>query len=71
MPPLPKKKHSRSRTRRSRAHMGKTRIQLSKCPACPTFVRPHHACPKCGIYKDNYYVDSPVVEKKVVDFITK
>ena len=74
MAPLPKKKHSRARTRRARAHMGKSRIQLVRCSACPgphNLMKPHHACPKCGIYKDNYYVDPPVMEKKVNDFITK
>ena len=74
MAQLPKKKHSRSRTRRSRAHMGKSRILLITCPACPAphnLMKPHHACPKCGFYKDNYYMDPGTVEKKVIDFISK
>ena len=71
MAPLPKKKHSRSRTRRARAHMGVKPIQLVKCPACPVMIRPHHACPKCGIYKDQYYVDAPTSETTQVNFATK
>ena len=74
MAPLPKKKHSRSRTRRARAHMGKSRVLLVTCPACPAphnLMKPHHACPKCGFYKDNYYLDTGTVEKKAIDFISK
>ena len=71
MAPLPKKKLSKARTRRGRAHMGLKSPQLVKCPACPVLIRPHHACPKCGIYKTEYYIDSPTLEKKQVNFATK
>jgi large subunit ribosomal protein L32 len=51
--------------------MGVKAPQLIKCPACPTMIRPHHACPKCGIYKGQYYVNAPTSETKQVNFATK
>lgn len=54
MAPLPKKKHSRSRTRRKRAHRGLTQINLIKCPACPEKTLPHRACSSCGHYRGRY-----------------
>lgn len=54
MAPLPKKKHSRSRTRKKRAHQGLTRISLIKCPACPERTLPHRACSHCGHYRGRY-----------------
>ena len=51
--------------------MGIKQPQLVKCPACPTLIKPHHACPKCGIYRKEYYVDAPTQEKKQIDFATK
>jgi large subunit ribosomal protein L32 len=71
MAPLPKKKHSKSRTKRARAHFGLKAPQLSKCPSCPTLIRPHRACPKCGIYKGEYYVDTATFEAKKVNLATK
>ena len=54
--------------------MGKSRVLLVTCPACPAphnLMKPHHACPKCGFYKDNYYLDPGTMEKKAIDFISK
>ena len=54
MAPLPKKKHSRSRTRKKRTHQGLTKISLIKCPACPEKTLPHRACSSCGHYRGRY-----------------
>ena len=47
---LPKRKHSRSRTRNKRAHWKLTAPNISRCPQCHEFRMPHHACPSCGYY---------------------
>ncbi len=51
MPPLPKRKRSKSRVGTNRAHQHKTLISLVKCPRCPDQMKPHHVCPSCGYYR--------------------
>lgn len=57
--PVPKKKTSKARTtRRYKAFQNRARvrlseaIQLTECSKCQAAVRLHHACPKCGTYRD-------------------
>jgi len=50
---VPKKKHSRARRDRRRAHWkakGKG-LTLVECPRCHESKRPHHICANCGYYK--------------------
>ena len=54
MAPLPKKKHSRARTRKKRTHQSLTKINLIKCPACPEKTLSHRACSSCGHYRGRY-----------------
>jgi len=51
MPPLPKKKHSRTRRDRRRAHDALQPKNLTQCSNCGEMCLPHRACPKCGYYK--------------------
>lgn len=51
MPPLPKKKTSRSRRRRRQMHLAATVSALVACPQCRSPRPPHHACPICGTYR--------------------
>lgn len=51
MPPLPKKKTSRSRVRRRRMHLTATVSSLVVCPQCRSPRLPHHVCPVCGTYR--------------------
>ena len=48
--PLPKRRHSNTRTNNRRAHDALTRIQLSSCKNCGEVKRPHTVCPNCGYY---------------------
>ena len=49
--PNPKRRHSKSRTGKRRAHDHLTAPALSECPNCHERKLPHRACAKCGYYK--------------------
>jgi large subunit ribosomal protein L32 len=49
--PNPKRRHSKARTSRRRAHDYLTSASLAECPNCHENKLPHRACPKCGYYK--------------------
>jgi len=53
MAPVPKKKHSKGRTKRRRyAVTKKSKMpNFSLCPSCKKPKLPHVACPSCGHYK--------------------
>ncbi len=48
---VPKRRHSRSRTRKRRSHDFLTRPSVGKCPECGEPKMPHMLCGGCGIYK--------------------
>lgn len=47
----PKRRHSKARTKRRRAHDALKPPSLSKCPKCHEDKQPHRVCPHCGYYK--------------------
>ncbi len=49
--PNPKRRHSKSRTAKRRAHDALSAHSLSECPNCHERKMPHRICPKCGYYK--------------------
>ncbi|MDE2059792.1 MAG: 50S ribosomal protein L32 [candidate division NC10 bacterium] len=49
--PLPKRRHSNTRTRTRRSHHALTPPALSECPNCHERKLPHRACPACGYYR--------------------
>jgi large subunit ribosomal protein L32 len=49
--PNPKRRHSKARKNKRRAHDHLTAPLLSECPHCHEMKLPHRACPKCGYYK--------------------
>jgi large subunit ribosomal protein L32 len=51
MTPLPKRKHSRGRTRRRRSHDALTAVKLVECPSCHAMRLSHTVCPSCGHYR--------------------
>ena len=51
MPPLPKRKRSKSRVGTHRAHQHRTLAPLVECPRCREAMKPHHACASCGFYR--------------------
>jgi large subunit ribosomal protein L32 len=48
---VPKKKMSRSRSRRRKAQWKLNRPGSSTCPQCHSPKLPHRACPNCGTYR--------------------
>ena len=46
----PKRRHSKARTGKRRAHDFLTRHSLSECPNCHERKLPHRVCLKCGYY---------------------
>ena len=57
MTPLPKRKISKGRRDRRRAHDALKARNLVACPNCGEMRLPHHVCPSCGYYKGREVVD--------------
>ena len=51
MPPLPKRKRSKSRQGTNSAHRQITLPTLTECQHCHAPVKPHMVCPSCGYYR--------------------
>jgi large subunit ribosomal protein L32 len=51
MTPLPKRKISKGRRDRRRAHDALKARNLVQCTNCGEMHLPHHVCPQCGFYK--------------------
>ena len=51
MTPLPKRKHSKGRRDRRRAHDALTARNTIVCSNCGEMRLPHTVCPNCGFYK--------------------
>ncbi len=57
MGPLPKRKVSRSRRNRRRAHDSLTLNHLIVCEGCGEYHLAHHVCAKCGTYRGETVVE--------------
>ncbi|HEX9427082.1 MAG TPA: 50S ribosomal protein L32 [Candidatus Polarisedimenticolia bacterium] len=55
--PNPKRRHSRARRDKRRAHDSLSRPALSKCPNCKEDRLPHRVCPHCGQYKGREVIE--------------
>ncbi len=53
----PKKRHSKARKNKRRAHDSLTIPSISLCPQCGEPRHPHHACPNCGTYRGRVIVE--------------
>ncbi len=47
----PKRRHSKARTAKRRAHDALAPTHLGECPQCHEPTLPHHICPACGYYR--------------------
>ncbi|HWS24554.1 MAG TPA: 50S ribosomal protein L32 [Anaerolineales bacterium] len=57
MTPQPKRKLSKGRRDRRRAHDAIKAINLTACPNCGQMRLPHVVCPNCGHYKGREVVE--------------
>lgn len=53
---VPKRKTSRSRRGKRRAHQHLLSPSLSVCPRCKAPKLPHRVCPSCGYYKAKEFI---------------
>ncbi len=54
---VPKKKQSRSRSRKRAAHWRAAPPTYAECPQCHRPKLPHRVCPKCGFYAGRQAVE--------------
>ncbi len=57
MGPLPKRKVSKSRRNRRRAHDSLSLNHLVICETCGEYHIAHRVCPKCGSYRGEEVMD--------------
>lgn len=55
--PNPKRRHSKARRDRRRAHDGLRSPAASECPQCHEVKMPHRVCPHCGHYKGREIIE--------------
>ncbi len=54
---VPKRKTSRSRRGKRRAHWKLEAPSISLCPRCKSPKLPHRVCPSCGYYRNKAYFE--------------
>jgi large subunit ribosomal protein L32 len=54
--PLPKRKVSRSRRNKRRAHDSLSLNHLVQCENCGSYSQAHRVCKSCGTYKGTTYI---------------
>lgn len=64
MGPLPKRKISKGRKGRRRAHDAIGVPHLIECPNCHERRLPHRVCPACGQYKGRQVLDVETASSK-------
>lgn len=62
MPPHPKRKLSKGRRDRRRAHDALKAANLVICSQCGSMRLPHRVCPNCGYYEGRQVIE--IKEKK-------
>ena len=55
--PNPKRRHSKARTSKRRAHDFLTTRSTTTCQQCGADKLPHRVCGECGYYKDREVIE--------------
>jgi len=61
---LTKRRFSKSRTAKRRAHFKVHAVTLVRCPKCHAQMVPHRVCPTCGTYAGRQVVEVREDEEK-------
>lgn len=56
--PVPKQRHTKSKTGRRRSHHALKKRGISVCPKCGQPILPHTACLACGFYKGREVINT-------------
>jgi large subunit ribosomal protein L32 len=56
--PNPKRRHSKARRDKRRAHDALAAPPMSQCPNCHEAKLPHRVCPHCGHYKGKQTINA-------------
>ena len=56
--PNPKRRHSKARRDKRRAHDALAAPPMSECPTCKEPKLPHRVCPHCGYYKGKQTINA-------------
>lgn len=59
---VPKRRHSKARTRTRRSQWKINATQSSTCPQCHEPRLPHRVCSSCGYYKGRKVADVKIAE---------
>ncbi|NLI32717.1 MAG: 50S ribosomal protein L32 [Deltaproteobacteria bacterium] len=54
---VPKRKTSKARRDKRRAHDSVSPPSLSRCPQCNEMRLPHRVCPSCGYYRNRVVLE--------------
>jgi len=54
---VPKRRQSKSRSRKRRSHNAVKPMQLSRCSQCGSSLPTHVVCPTCGYYQGRTMVE--------------
>lgn len=57
----PKRRVSKARKNKRRAHDALPRVGTSTCSNCGARKLPHRVCPECGFYKGREVVEPPEI----------
>lgn len=55
--PVPKRRTSKSKRDKRRAHQKIAAPSVVACPQCGAAKLPHYACPACGMYKGRTVIE--------------
>ena len=55
---VPKRRKSKSQSKKRRSHNSVKPMQIANCPQCHTPTPTHSICPNCGYYQGRVLVDS-------------
>jgi large subunit ribosomal protein L32 len=55
--PNPKRRHSKARTSKRRAHDALTSRSLTQCERCGENKLPHRVCGSCGYYREREVIE--------------